>query len=73
MRRDRKLVELLELGFIHPGAHDLAFHGFAFRRRQARAAEYVRIDSHTLTEALMQLTAAQEVRIVMAGGCKSII
>ena len=42
----RKLEELPELGLSHPGAYDLTFHGFIFRRRQAMAAEYVRIDPH---------------------------
>ena len=42
--RNRKLIELPELGLIHPGAYDLSFHGFVFRRREAMAAEDVRID-----------------------------
>ena len=43
---NRKLIELPELGLIHPGAYDLSFHGFVFRRREAMAAEYVRVHSH---------------------------
>ena len=44
--RHRKLIELPELGLIHPGAYDLSFHGFVFRRREAMAAEDVRIDAN---------------------------
>ena len=44
VRAHGKLIELPELGLIHPGAYDLSFHGFVFCRREAMAAEDVRID-----------------------------
>ena len=44
MRAHGKLRELPELGLIHPGADHLSFHGFIFRRWEAMAAEYDRID-----------------------------
>ena len=36
--RHGKLVELPELKFIHPGAHNFTFHGFVLHRRKAMAA-----------------------------------
>ena len=42
--RNRKLIELTELGFIHPGADHFGFHGFIFRRRQPMTAKYICID-----------------------------
>ena len=46
VRAHGKLIELPKLGLIHPGAYDLSFHGFIFRRWEAMAAEDVRIDPH---------------------------
>ena len=44
VRAHGKLIQLPKLGLIHPGAYDLSFHGFVFRRREAMAAADVRID-----------------------------
>ena len=57
--RHRKLIELPELKFIHPGAHNFTLHGFVFRRREAMAAEDVRVHSNTLTQAFVQLTSTR--------------
>ena len=65
VRAHGKLIELPELGLIHPGADDLSFHGFVFRRREAMAAEYVRVYSHALTQTFMQLTPTCEIRAIM--------
>ena len=54
--RNRKLIGLPELRLFHPGADDLRFHGFVFRRWEAMAAEYVRIDPNRFREGLEQLT-----------------
>ena len=55
VRAHGKLIELPELGLIHPGAYDLSFHGFVFRSREAMAAEDVRIDPNRFGEGLEQL------------------
>ena len=65
VRRNRKLIELPELGLIHPGADHLSFHGFIFRRWEAMAAEYVRVHSHALAQTFMQLTPTCEIRAIM--------
>ena len=56
VRAHGKLIELPKLGLIHPGAYDLSFHGFVFRRREAMTAKYVRIDPNRFREGLEQLT-----------------
>ena len=56
VRAHGKLIELPELGLIHPGADHLSFHGFIFRRWEAMAAKYVRIDPNRFREGLEQLT-----------------
>ena len=47
VRAHGKLIELPELGLIHPGAYDLTFHGFVFQSRQAMAAENIAVDAST--------------------------